>query len=244
MFLLLNRKSKTIIHDKRDFSSRLKCLLGFRPGNLLLFEMAFIHRSASYLSADGTRVNNERLEYLGDAIINSIVSDYLFHLYPDAREGFLTKTRARIVSREMLNNLALEMNLDALVVSNMSSSGASRNLFGNALEALVGALFIDAGYAATRRFFITRVLSKYIDINDMLRGETDYKSLILEYGQKNKFRINFVSSEITDPATQKTLFSVNLEINETISASGSGNSKKEAEQEAAMKAWSSIHAAG
>ena len=141
MFLLRDRKNTTLIHDRREFGSRLKSLLGFRPRNLRLYEMAFIHRSASLTLPDGSRINNERLEYLGDSIIDSILSEYLFNLYPVAGEGMMTKTRARIVNREMLNQLAVSMQLGTLIVSNASSTGSSRNLYGNALEALVGALF-------------------------------------------------------------------------------------------------------
>ena len=119
MFLINRKKNNTLIHDRSKFRSELKKLLGFRPLNLRLYEMAFIHRSATYTLPDGVRINNERLEYLGDAIIDSILSDYLFRLYPEASEGFLTKTRARIVNRETLNNLGTAMGIDRLIVSNL-----------------------------------------------------------------------------------------------------------------------------
>jgi ribonuclease III len=202
--------------------------------------MAFIHRSASYTAPDGTRVNNERLEYLGDAILDSIVSEFLFHLYPEASEGFLTKTRARIVNREMLNKLAVSLEFEKLIVSNVSSMGGSRNLYGNALEAFVGALFIDSGYEHTRRFFIEKVLAQHLNLNEVLESETDFKSLILEFSQKNKYPVNFIFKEETDPATLKISFTVNLEINNELYATGHGNSKKEAEQEASLIAWTKI----
>ncbi len=243
MLKLRNRKNDTLLHDKRDFSSRLKILLGFRPGNLRLYETAFIHRSASYTTDDGTRLNNERLEYLGDSIINSIISEYLFKLYPDTSEGLLTKTRARLVNRETLNNLALSMQLNDLIISNISPSGSSRNLYGNALEALLGALFIDTGYERTRRFIINAILKKHIDLNEVLEGEMDYKSLILEYGQKKRIPVNFNISEETSSDSLKLLFSVNLLINNEVYSTGIGNSKKEAEQDAAFKAWTIIRSA-
>jgi len=242
VFLLRNRKNNTLIHDRQDFGARLKSLLGFRPRNLRLYEMAFIHRSASFTLPDGSRINNERLEYLGDAIIDSILSEYLFNLYPGAGEGFMTKTRARIVNRDMLNQIAISMQLGSFIVSNTSSTSASRNLYGNALEALVGALFIDAGYEKTSRFFIEKVLKKQLDLNRVLEAETDYKSLILEYGQKNRYPVSFNFSESPDPVTLKPYFTVVLEINNETTSTGHGVSKKEAEQDASIRAWEQINA--
>ena len=237
MFLLRRKENNTFVHDRRDFRSSLKQLLGFKPVNLRLYEKAFIHRSASYTRPDGTRINNERLEYLGDAIIDSIISDYLFHLYPEAREGFLTKTRARIVSRETLNQLGTSMNLDKLIVSNLSSRVTPPNLFGNTLEALIGALFIDTGYARTHRFFIEKVLKKYLNLDEMLSSETDYKSLILEYCQKNKLSLHYTLQENAVQNNSHALFIVTLDINNETVAQGEGATKKEAEQEASMNAW-------
>jgi len=227
-----------MIHDRREFKSRLKHLLGFSPGNLRLYEMAFIHRSASYTHTDGTRINNERLEYLGDAIIDSILSDYLFHLYPEATEGFLTKTRARIVNRETLNQLGLSMGLDKLIVSNLSPSDSPRNLYGNTVEALTGALFIDRGYEHTRRFFIEKTLKQHLDLKAVLSEETDYKSLLLEYCQKRKQKISFLFQE--NNSGTHPVFTVNLQMNSETIARGEGSTKKEAEQEASMLAWNKL----
>lgn len=240
MFLLYRKKKNTLIHDRRKFRSELKNLIGFRPFNLRLYEMAFIHRSATYTLPDGVRVNNERLEYLGDAIIDSILSDYLFHLYPESSEGFLTKTRARIVNRETLNQLGLSMGLDRLIVSNLAPSDSPRNLYGNAVEALVGALFIDTGYQRTRKFFIERGLKKHLNLNAVLAAETDYKSLILEYCQKNKQKLNFTSREKPSATNGHPLFAVTLEINNEVISQGEGSTKKEAEQVASMAALNSL----
>jgi len=237
VFLLRRKENNTLVLDRRDFRLRLKNMLGCKPSNLRLYEMAFIHRSASYTLADGSRVNNERLEYLGDAIIDGIISDYLFHLYPEASEGFLTKTRARIVSRETLNQLGISMKLDNLIVSNLSSGTIPPNLYGNALEALIGALFIDTGYMRTHRFFIEKVLKKYLNLDEVLKSETDYKSLILEYCQKNKLKLHYSFQEVANQNNSHPLFRVTLEINSETIAHGEGASKKEAEQEASMIAW-------
>ena len=236
MFLLNRKKNNTLIHDRSEFRSELKKLLGFRPLNLRLYEMAFIHRSATYTMPDGVKINNERLEYLGDAIIDSILSDYLFRLYPEATEGFLTKTRARIVNRETLNQLGLAMGLDRMIVSNLAPSDSPRNLYGNAVEALVGALFIDTGFDRTRKFFIERGLKKNLNLDAVLAAETDYKSLILEHCQKNKQKLNFTSREKTSGSNGHPLFSVSLEINNEVISQGEGATKKEAEQVASMEA--------
>ncbi len=243
MFLLHRKKNNTLIHNRKEFSSRLKQLLGFRPVKLRLYESAFIHRSATYTLPDGVKVNNERLEYLGDAIIDSILSDYLFRFYPEASEGFMTKTRARIVNRETLNHLGLSMGLDSLIVSNLSPSDSPRNLYGNAVEALVGALFIDRGYDRTSRFFIEKGLKKHLDLAAVLAAETDYKSLILEYCQKKKQKLNFTSQEKNGSNGIPPLFTVTLEINSEAMAQGEGTTKKEAEQEASMIAWNKLRKA-
>jgi len=240
VFLLNTKKNNTLVYDRRDFRSRLKHLLKFHPVNLRLYEMAFIHRSATFTLPDGTKINNERLEYLGDAIIESILSDYLFHHYPDASEGFLTKTRSRIVKRETLNQLGIAMKLDSLIVSNLATSDTPRNLYGNVLEALTGVLFIDLGYDRTRRFFIEKVLKRHLNLHEVLASETDFKSLILEYCQKNRLKLNFIFRESTGQDNTHPVFAVDLEINNETMARGEGSTKKEAEQEASMIAWNNI----
>ena len=240
MFLLNRKKSNTLIHDRDKFRSELKNLLGFRPRNLRLYEMAFIHRSATYTLPDGVRVNNERLEYLGDAIIDSILSDYLFHLYPEAAKGFLTKTRARIVNRETLNQLGLSMGLDRLIVSNLAPSDSPRNLYGNAMEALVGALFIDRGYDRTRKFLIERGLKRHFNLSALLAAETDFKSMILEYCQKKKQKLNFTSREKQSGDNGHPIFTVTLEISNKVISQGEGSTKKDAEQVASMAALNKL----
>lgn len=240
MFLLNRKKNNTLIHDRDKFRSELKNLLGFRPRNLRLYEIAFIHRSATYTLPDGVRVNNERLEYLGDAIIDCILSDYLFHLYPEATEGFLTKTRARIVNRETLNQLGLSMGLDRLIVSNLAPSDSPRNLYGNAVEALVGALFINRGYDRTRKFLIERGLKRHFNLSALLAAETDFKSMILEYCQKKKQKLNFTSQEKQSGSNGHPIFTVTLEISNKVISQGEGSTKKDAEQVASMAALNKL----
>jgi ribonuclease-3 len=193
--LFRKRKNGTYILDKREFSSRLKVLLSFRPGNLRIYEIAFIHRSASFKLPDGQKINNERLEFLGDSVLDMILSDFLFEKYPEAAEGFMTKIRSRIVNRDILNQLAVSMSIDKLLVSNISSGNNTKNLYGDALEALIGAIFLDKGLIKAKRFFIKNVLEKYLDLHTIVNTDNDYKSLVFEWVQKKKNNLTFTYNE-------------------------------------------------
>jgi ribonuclease III len=171
----------TYILDRQAFSSSLKKTFGFRPRNLKLYEIAFIHRSATLTLPNGRKVNNERLEYLGDAVLDVILSDFLFEKFPEASEGFMTKIRSRIVNREVLNQLAISMGINKILISNISSSNPTKNLYGDALEALIGSLFLDKGFRKTKKLFIKRVLNRYLDIDKIITTDTDYKSLVFEW---------------------------------------------------------------
>lgn len=229
------------LFDKRDFKFRLKRIMGLRPGNLFLYEAAFIHRSASYVLPDGTRVNNERLEYLGDAVIDAILSEYLFKKYSNASEGVLTKVRARIVNREELNRIALSMGFDELLVNNVCTGSCVKNLYGDAFEAFMGALFMDKGYKKTKKVFIKRVLNKYLDLEEVVHTDTDFKSLIYEWGQKHKTNLKFECDEEYDYTQKQSVFSSILYLDKEEYGKGMGMSKKEAEQEASKQAWIKVN---
>jgi ribonuclease-3 len=234
------RNNGTYIVNKQEFASRLRKIIGFRTTNLLIYEAAFIHRSASFTLPDGQRINNERLEFLGDAVLDTILSDYLFEKFPDANEGFMTKIRSRIVNREILNQLAISMGIDKILVSNVSSNNSTRNLYGDALEALIGALFVDKGFKKTKNLFIKRVFNKYLDLGQIVDTDTDYKSLVFEWIQKHKTNLTFEYKEEYDFKLKKSVFSATLIINKEEFGTGQGASKKEAEQEAAGKAWAKL----
>lgn len=240
MFLIQGKINGTQILDKRLLRARLKKILDFRPGNLRIYEIAFIHRSASLTLPDGSRVNNERLEYLGDSIMDAVLSDFLFEKFPDATEGFLTKIRSRIVNRDVVNQLAVSMGLDDILISNVNSANTTRNLYGDALEALMGAVFLDKGFSKTKKVFIKNVFNKYLNLNDIVNKDTDYKSLIFEWAQKHKTSLTFTYNEDYDFKLKKSIFSTTLMINHKKFSKGFGSSKKEAEQEAATKAWAKI----
>lgn len=237
MSLFPKRINGTYILDNREFKSCLKKTLGFRPGNLKLYEIAFIHRSASFTLPNGKKVNNERLEYLGDAVLDAILSDFLFEKFPDASEGFMTKIRSRIVNRDVLNQLALSMGINNILISNVSSVHNTRNLYGDALEALIGSVFLDKGFKKTKKFFIKNVLNKYLDLLVIINTDSDYKSLVFEWVQKHKSNIIFTYNEEYDFNLKKSIFSTTLIIDKEEFGEGHGDSKKEAEQEAAGRAW-------
>jgi ribonuclease III len=236
----LRRVNGTYILPRREFAARLKKILGFKPGNLKLYEVAFIHRSATFTLPDGNKVNNERLEYLGDAVLDAILSDFLFEKFPDATEGFMTKIRARIVNRDILNQLAVSMGINDILISNISSVQPTRNLYGDALEALIGSVFLDKGFRKTKKLFIKNVLNKYLDLQNIIKTDTDYKSLVFEWVQKHKSNIIFTYNEEYDFNRKKSVFSTTLIIDKEEMGEGHGSSKKEAEQEAAGMAWKRI----
>lgn len=241
MSLFHRRTNGTFLLDKREFSVRLKKLLGFSPGNLELYEIAFIHRSATFTLPNGKKVNNERLEYLGDAVLDAILSDYLFEKFPDANEGFLTKIRSRIVNRDVLNQLAVSMGIDKILISKISSSHITRNLYGDAFEALIGSVFLDKGFRRTKRVFIKKVLNQYLDLDLIVKTDTDYKSLVFEWVQKHKSNLIFTYKEEYDFNLKKSVFSTTLFIDKQEFGEGHGSSKKEAEQEAASQAWKRLN---
>lgn len=240
MLLFRKRFNGTYILDNREFEFHLKKILGFSPGNLRLYEIAFIHRSASFTLVTGEKVNNERLEYLGDAVLDAILSDYLFEMFPSASEGFMTKIRSRIVNRDVLNQLAVSMGINKILVSNINSSFPTRNLYGDALEALLGAIFLDKGFKKTKKLFIKEVFNKYLDLDEIVNTDNDYKSLVFEWVQKHKNNLIFTYNEVYDFNLKKSVFSTTLIIDNEEFGMGQGSSKKEAEQEASSQAWTRL----
>jgi ribonuclease-3 len=229
------RSEKYLFAPDKKFTRQLKRILGFRPRNFELYQLAFVHKSASHFVFNNTKVNNERLEFLGDAILDSLVAEYLFQKFPDKEEGFLTQTRSKIVNRDNLNHMAIKLGIGDMIISKMSRDN-HKSVYGDALEALIGALYLDKGYKRTKRIVLERMVQSYININRLLETEIDFKSRIIEWGQKNKKSINFTSFEEMDEQTNAPVFITHLIIVDDIVGRGSGNSKKEAEQNAARQA--------
>lgn len=231
----------TRVLDKKAFRSELKKILGFRPSKTGLYEVAFIHRSATVDLPDGSNINNERLEYLGDAILDAVLSDYLFRHYPNATEGELTKLRSRLANRTTLNNIALSMSVDKLIISHINNNGQATNIYGDALEALIGALFLDKGYNKTRKFITRHILNDYVDLEKIISTETDYKSQVFQWAQKMQKQISFNYNEDYNFSAKNYVFKTVLKIDQEVYGEGSGQSKKEAEQQASLFALKKIN---
>ena len=172
--------------------------MGLYPTNIGLYKIALRHRSASVHISNGISINNERLEFLGDAIIDSIVAEFLFRHYPDKKEGFLTQMRAKIVSRTTLNRLAKHIYLEENIISYTRHNVVKKNIYGNAFEALAGAVYLDKGYKETYNWLIHQIILKYIDLDKLETTEIDFKSRLIEWGQKNKTEVLFQTNETDD----------------------------------------------
>ncbi len=230
----------SIFSSGRDFYFKMVRILGFLPGKQCLYEIAFIHRSASTTLKNGQVINNERLEYLGDAILDAIIADYLYTRFPDRDEGFLTQLKAKLVKRKMLNKLAVKLGIAPLLVSRTNGDQSKINLLGNAFEALIGAIYLDKGYVRTKRYVIKKVFNKYVDLEKLSIKESDFKSRIIEWAQKNKQEISFVSREDPNEGSNIFHYTAKLILEKKEMGTGSGHSKKEAEQKAAEQALSNI----
>jgi len=228
---------KLLFTPNKKFYLLLRNQLKLTPGKLKLYEIAFLHRSASISFYDGTVVNNERLEYLGDAVLDAVIADYLFKKFPRKKEGFLTQMRSKIVKRANLDILARELGIDYLIVSKTHRNFHKKHLYGDAFEALIGAIYLDKGFKKTRKYIINYVLKNYINLEELLSKETDYKSRIIEWGQKNKVIILLETTEEYTEIEQSPTFIAHVKISDQLLGSGSGKSKKEAEQNAAEQAY-------
>lgn len=227
---------------ERRFYFQLSQMLGFLPRQLSYYRLAFLPRSASNGPDNGMFINNERLEYLGDAVLDAIVAEYLYNRFPEADEGFMTKLRARIVKRKTLDYLAVKMGIPAMIPPGGSPANKSKHIYGNALEALIGAIYIDRGYGKARRFFVRKIVKDHIDLVQLVNKDPDYKSRIIEWAQKNRIEVSFESREEEESNTRYPLFISTISIKGEEKGTGRGESKKEAEQQAAMQALLYVHA--
>ncbi len=208
-------------------------LFGFVPHNIELYKLALIHKSASLVLDDGRTINNERLEYLGDAIIEAVTSDYLFIEYPECDEGFMTQLRSKIVSRQSLNALAVHIGLDRHVISN-GAGVVQKHIYGDAFEAMMGAIYLDQGYEFVNRLLIGGIYSRYLNLDDLTESETDFKSRLIEWGQKNRHQVVFHTEHDKEYASNHPVFYCKVLIDGMEMGHGTGDSKKEAEQRAAF----------
>ena len=255
MILNLFDRMKLPFRKNKEFLSALYDILGFYPHNLDIYRIAFSHKSLSYHRDNDAKVsgkdrkggakerrkprtentskplNNERLEYLGDAVLESVVSDILFRHFPNKREGFLTSTRSKIVQREALNHLAADMGLEKLILAAQGTRMAHTNIGGNAFEALMGAIYLDRGYKHCHWFISNRVIGRYVDLENVAQKEVNFKSKLLEWSQKNRINISF-----KDSADDNKGFKTIIVMEGITLARGNGRSKKESQQEASKEA--------
>ena len=208
-------------------------MLGFYPRDIRIYEQALLHKSSSIKSDQGRLLNNERLEFLGDAILDAVVGDIVYQKFDGKREGFLTNTRSKIVSRESLNHVAEQIGLSKLIKFSTRHSAHNSYMGGNAFEALVGAIYLDRGYAYCKYFMEHRIIGQYIDLNRVSRKEVNFKSKLIEWSQKNKVELIFeLISQAVDEFNSPT-FETEVVIEGIRTCKGKGYSKKESQQEAA-----------
>lgn len=209
-------------------------MFGFIPHNIELYKLALIHKSASLVLEDGRSINNERLEYLGDAVIEAVTSDYIFIEYPDRDEGFMTKLRSKIVSRQSLNALAVKIGLDTHVISNGGAGIAQKHIHGDAFEAMMGAIYLDQGYEFVNRLLINNIYYRYLDLEELTESENDFKSRLIEWCQKNHHKVAFRTEHDKEYAVNHPVFYCKVLVDGMEIGHGVGESKKEAEQHAAF----------
>lgn len=235
---LLNKfmKNSRLPDEDGNFCRTVFKITGIKPADAKYYRLAFTHRSMNIVDEHGNPINYERLEFLGDAMLGSVIASYLYLQVSYGDEGYLTKMRSKIVSRENLNALGKELDLISNVESKMGNQQFGDNIHGNLLEALIGAIYLDLGYPACERFIHEKLLSKVADIEELETKITSYKSLLIEWCQKNKHSFKFDTFE-EDTAEDTKYFGVRLYIDDKVVARARATSKKKAEEKAAQRAY-------
>lgn len=233
-------KIRLLFHKDRESYFCFYKILGFFPRNIRFYEQALLHKSTSIRSEKGRPLNNERLEFLGDAILDAIVGDIVYKHFEGRREGFLTNTRSKIVQRETLNKLAVEIGLDKLVKYSTRSSSHNSYMYGNAFEAFIGAIYLDQGYERCKQFMEKKILKNYIDLDKMSRKEVNFKSKLIEWSQKTKMEVSFELIEQFLDQDYNPMFHTEVRIESLSAGTGTGYSKKESQQNAAQMALKKI----
>lgn len=232
---------KLYLSPNRKYVKSLKNLLGFVPGNLSLYRLAFRHKSVAQNVKKGVKNSNERLEFLGDAVLGSVVAEVLFKLYPFEDEGFLTELRSKIVNRGNLNQLARKLGFEQLIQydNRMVNSTRQGSLLGDAFEALIGAIYLDKGYDFTKNFLLSHIIKPHIDIHKLEQTETNFKSKLIEWCQRHGKDITFELIENQDGESNK-LFTVQASVDGEIMGQGKEFNKKNAEKLAAERACEAL----
>ncbi len=221
--------------SRKEFYLFLKNLIGFYPQNLKLYDLAFVHKSASVVDSRGNFTNNERLEFLGDAVLSAVIADFLYNRFPQEDEGFLTKTRSKLVNRTFLTKLTYDMGLNVYIDSNTTKNIDNSHIYGDALEALIGAIYLDKDYSAAKYFITKRILSKFVNLAEIEQNDLNFKSRLIEWSQKNKKELEFDTTEEINERTKQPKFTAVVKIDNVKVGIGTGASKKEAHQNAARQ---------
>lgn len=216
-------------------------MFGFIPHNIELYKLALIHKSASVTLDNGQHINNERLEFLGDAVIETVTSDYLFIEHPDKNEGFLTQMRSKMVSRQSLNAVAKRLGLDDHVITHSTNNSSQKHIYGDAFEAMMGAIYLDQGYDFVNRLLINKIFAEYLKPDTLVESETDFKSRLIEWCQKNHHSIHFATAHDKTYSASHPFFYSKVLIDGIEVGYGAGESKKEAEQRAAFSVSQGIN---
>lgn len=222
----------------RVLFTRIKQITGITPLNLSCYKQSLRHHSiASKIHNSGSKDSNERLEFLGDAVLNSVIAEYLFKKYPYKDEGFLTELRSKIVSRVSLNDLALKIGLSELVEydkKSMQNINVRNSIFGNGLEAFIGAIFLDKGFKKSKYFIIEKLLRLHIDVDKLQQTEKNFKGRLIEYTQKSGMNLDFKLDELAHG--KQKIFKVSVIVNKKVFGEAEHTNKKQAEQQASEKA--------
>ncbi len=236
--LKFNRlKQKT---EEQELSDAISNIFGYRPKNVAIYKLAFCHKSKADNSTNGFKHGNERLEYLGDAVLGSVVADFLFKKFPFREEGFLTEMRSRIVSRSNLNLLSKKLGLDKLIQSSQDKGIPGSSIMGDAFEAFVGALYLDRGYEFTKNIIIQHIIQTHLDIDELIERELNFKSKVIEWAQKHRKKLAFNLVSEKENGKKAKLYTVELRIENKPHANGQDFSIKKAEQRAAQKFWDQL----
>lgn len=236
MFTQLYKRIRLLRNRSKEPYLSIYKIVGFYPDNIHLYEQAFLHKSSSIEAGDGRWMNNERMEFLGDAVLDAIVADIVYKHFQNKREGFLTNTRSKIVQRETLNRVAVELGLDKMVVYSAKLNSHNNHMYGNALEALIGAIYLDKGYDTCYRFIRDVIIKKYIDLDNIAKKEVNFKSSLIEWSQKNKLEISFELIESFTDNDGNPVFQTGVFLADEQIGVGIGYSKKESQQNAAKMA--------
>jgi len=234
------KKIRLFFDPKKESYFALKKILGFYPNDISYYEEALLHKSSSKEYLRGVFRNNERLEFLGDAILDAVVADIVFKKFKNQNEGFLTNTRSKIVKRETLDQISCKMGLNKLIISSLRANTQKNHVLGNALEAFIGAVYLDQGYRKTYHFVEKKIIAAYINIDTLAKKEVNFKSKLLEWCQKFKVQLDFQSMENTTDRDFNTVFQSQVFLNGLVAGIGTGYSKKESHQQAANKALKKI----